>query len=145
MASDSNTPALITVTINQFHKIGGDHTFSDADVQLTDGGNIATQGKVNDPINVIQSGTLVFTLQAKEGDDDTYVPVGIGFKEGASTDPIGSSAFPTRTIGAGDDGVIVLTLVDANKEENSFEFGLVIERASDGSLSVIDPRITNDP
>ncbi len=144
MSNNGKNTASVTVTVNKFHKIGGDHSFSDADIQLTDGGGIASQSAINDPIVVTGAGDIVFHLQAKQGANDNYIPVGIGFKQGASSDPLGVVAFPARTIAASSTET-TLTLNDADPEQNSFEFGLVIERVSDGSLSVVDPEISNDP
>lgn len=132
----------VSVTVTNFHHIGGTHSFSKADVVLSNNGNgAASQAGTNDPIVINQAVNIGIVLNAPTGDKYTYSPVGIAFKEGNSTDPLGNSAFPTRTIVSNKTGA-QMVLSDANPTANSFEFGVVVQR-SDGLLSVIDPQIKN--
>ena len=132
----------ISITVIGFHKIGGTTSFSSANILVVNTGEGAiSQSKSNDPIVVNKAVNIGIVLHAEKGDKYSYYPVGIAFKEGKSTDPLGNNAFPTRTIVSGSGGA-QLTLSDANPEENSFEFGLIVQR-SDGELSVIDPKIEN--
>ncbi len=136
------TTAQISITVTVFHKIGGTHNFSNADIVVANTGEGAiSQDKSNDPIVVNKAVNIGIAVYASEGDKFSYYPVGIAFQEGNSDDPLGNSAFPTRTIVSTKSGS-QLTLSDANPEENSFEFGVIIQR-SDGFLSVIDPQIRN--
>lgn len=142
--SEKSTLAQVSVEVKKFHLIGGDHSFSKADILVTDDGGGAVQqpGGVNTPIVVNSEANIQFNVTDASGATGTYVPVGIGFKEGNPEDPIGMAAFPDRTIEC-TDGKTTLTLTDAHPGENSFEFGIIIERSRDGGLSVIDPKIQN--
>ena len=157
---EQRSTARISITVIDFHEIGGKDRCSHADIELTDTGNgQVSQGRINDPIVVNAAVFLDFNVHARQGDGYTYMPIGIGFKETtgvgvqgtaansskerAGRDPLGHAAFPLRTtVSKGD--TTQLTILDANPERGEFEFSLIIQR-SDGVLSVVDPRITNDP
>lgn len=147
--------ARISVTVTDFHEIGGTDGFSRAEIELTDTGHgKVSQGRINDPIVVSAEVYLEFSVSAREGDRYTYSPVGIDFKEVSGDtpgeaqsrrcgerDPVGHAAFPMRTF-VSRGSTMQLTLLDANPEPAKFKFDLVIQR-SDGLLSIIDPQITN--
>lgn len=147
--------ARISVTVTEFHEIGGKEGCSHADIALTDTGHgKVSQGRINGPIVVTAEVHLEFSVSARKGDRYTYSPVGISFKEapgvakakatsrrGGDRDPLGHAAFPMRTF-ASRGNTMQLSLFDANPEPAEFKFDLIIQR-SDGLLGIIDPQIQN--
>ncbi|MEO7050752.1 MAG: hypothetical protein ABI128_03730 [Rhodanobacter sp.] len=157
---EHRSTARISVTVTHFHELGTKDSCSRAEIELTDTGNgRVSQGRINDLIVVHGQVYLDFDVHARQGDRYTYMPVGISFRETsgvgvreaaarhgenqAHRDPLGHAAFPLRTtVSKGD--TTQLTLLDANPEPGEFEFSLIIQR-SDGLLSVVDPKIHNNP
>jgi len=148
MPTSSPTTAVVTAAVTSFHKIGGTHSFSKAQVTLTTPAPGVTQAGVNQPIVVTGdaggSFCIHFVLTDQTGGKKatTFVPVGIGFKGGSGDDPNGLATFPMRVV-ADVDGVTQLTIEDVIGPNTSFEFGLVIQDANDGALGLIDPMLTN--
>ena len=157
---EHRSTARISVTVTHFHELGAKDSCSRADIELTDTANgKVSQGRINDLIIVYGEVYLNFDVHARQGDRYAYTPVGISFKETsgaggreaagtysehqAHRDPLGHAAFPLRTtVSKGD--TTQLTLLDVNPEPGEFEFSLIIQR-SDGLLSVVDPKIHNNP
>lgn len=147
--------ARISVTVTEFHEIGGRGGYSRADVELTDTGHgKVSQGRINGPIVVSDEVYLEFSVFGRDGDRDTYSAAGISFKEVRGEpnaesleagkderDPLGHAAFPMRTaVSRG--RTMQLTVYDANPVRATFKFDLIIQR-SDGALGVIDPPVEN--
>jgi hypothetical protein len=115
-----------------------------ADTLLVSNGNgTVSQTKVNDPIRVDRRArvNLVFEVVAGDGTDAIYHPVGISFfgQHGG----VGMEDFPSRLVSADPFNRLQLSVHDANLGVSSFEFKLIIQRANDGALGVIDPQVNN--
>lgn len=152
--------ARISITVIDFHALGGEQSCSKAEITLTDTGRgRVSQGRANDAIVVYGEVYLDFDVHARQRDRYSYSPVGMSFKETSGgeakeagghdsrdrphCDPLGHAAFPVRTtVSKGD--TMQLTLLDANPEPGEFDFSVIIQR-SDGALGVVDPKIHNNP
>ena len=88
---------------------------------------------------------LVFHLKSGDG-TDTYYPVGLSMKNEGSIDPKQRGLFPIVIIDRNGHAP-TLTLTDADNDptdDTNYEFFIVLQRACDGEMGVIDPRIQNN-
>ncbi|TAN03419.1 MAG: hypothetical protein EPN36_12730 [Rhodanobacteraceae bacterium] len=113
---------------------------SPASYQLYNGGSMVSMDS-SGALTVNGPTEIRFIIQGADG--TTYSPVGISFKEvsGGTSDSIGSTAFPMRTLVARAN-TTRLSVFDADPTPDEFEFTLTIQR-SDGTLAIIDPMIIN--
>jgi hypothetical protein len=121
------------------------------DLKLSGGGDRASQRAPNDPTIFVSLGGAVsfeVTVTAAGGAIDLYYPIGIAFAAG------NKARIKKRDVDVHDN--FAQTYVDGTSlfftdyylpttYEASFKFSVIIQRASDGKVGVIDPGIVHTP
>jgi hypothetical protein len=104
----------------------------------------------NQCVTVTAAVDLVFIFAAGPTNPDSYYPIGLALKsliDGGEVLPEQRALFPTLVIDSAGVSLgrpsMTLTDLDNDPSDNNFDFLLMIQRASDGAIGIIDPKLTN--
>lgn len=143
-------PALVTLTVTHFRSATtiDERTFVDASTSLAPHAAVKLEDRRGLPTLVMSQAVDVEVAVASADPSESYRPLGVFFTQepnasGVKTDHDGSRNF-TQT--PSETGTIVINnRFLQTGADGQYEFFILIQRASDGAIGIIDPGMDNRP
>jgi hypothetical protein len=105
-----------------------------------------THDQPNDQLHV-KHGAVKLRFEITSGDSETYFPAGITFQHERTQAAAGCGASDSPFSAMKVDGTLLEvtdTVINAPATRDTYKFSVLIQRARDGALGIIDPFIENE-